>query len=72
MSTVDEYIKKKCGNSSIRRRGCKNHIRHSTDAGILVRNSDRSRREPIDRTSCNSNPGRDCVRMVANWSGCAE
>ena len=26
----------------------------------------------VARTSCNSNPGRDCVRMVANWSGCAE
>ena len=25
-----------------------------------------------DRTSCNSNPGRDCVRMVTDWRGCAE
>ena len=72
MSEVDTYIKKKCGNSSVRCRGCENHIRHSTDARVLVREYDCSRRESTDRTSYYSNPGRDCVWMVADWRGCAE
>ena len=68
MSEVDTYIKE---NAEVHQFAAE-VARIISDAGILVRNSDRSRREPIDRTSCNSNPGRDCVRMVANWSGCAE
>ena len=62
MSAVDNYIEQ---NAQV-------HIRHSTDAGVLVREYDRSRRESTDRTSYYSNPGRDCVRMVADWRGCAE